>query len=1010
MCRKILHSGRSRRPFPWQASRHQVVRHRVVLHPVVLHGVVFIWAGLLCGVPLTAQTTADDLYQSVIRLQFLLGDGPEADAVRDRLNLRALETEAARGFNANLNLLVDAQRRIQSLGKTDEPYDAVSQALHDHIQALEQTDAADLLGTVGEFSSDLQPPSLESVDDQRQRVIELLKKLDRYNRNNLSYFGRHYLNKRLQINSLITKLSQLQLQQPDDDAQLRQFLADLNQFRTTVDEARQRFAKATTAYVNPYIMRGEWELNRFERQLFAFLLSKTERAQQAAKDEWEKRLRLFRDESGQLTDPGSREFQAELGRWLQQFEHRNQMQGFNVLARRQYSKPNMKLTVNERFANRMAARPVAEVDYVDQVIVGSRAQGFSYTRGSVSLDFVENPYSAQLTVHLNASVSSDTYSKEGNVTAYTSAAGNLGATRDLSANVGSVTVFPARSWGNVSSQFLGTNCLPLVDRIAFRRYSERRQRANEVASERARQQLLDRFSGETDEAFGEGLGRVTELRDRREELLERLFNFRDEFSEILAQKEDGSMVEPYPLVDPFVLPRISVNSTPDAIHVWGTLEGDNRLAAGSEPPPGAVPVDVRFQVHESMTANFIAPLIQGRLLENWQFTHIAEALTSQEVEAISPDEEKRFSILFMEGRPIQFEYENNEIGVTVYGKEFRREGQRYRDPIKISARFQVVNHEGVLKLVLVGSPNADFAIPALPGERSAEAIAFRQFLQDNLTEVTQGDRLEQAVELPANLLPLEFLEDQELAQQLAGAQLVEFTAEHGWITLGWNYSDPDTPMPNQIAHTPAIWPPPAPSEIESDDDTQPDLPQREQPQTESDTARSHLPSGDKRSMALPAAGATDWLQGTRRLYRIPAVYPSRAPHEGAAKRDVTLTLSPGMCPLPQSPQINTLSRSVALPPRHVNNLATWLRGNWNSVINVMLEGRQFAASNLAVNKLSRSFALPVRYVCWMTRPLSTGAIANGSDRRQTNQLSQSYVLPVRWVSTIAGQTSYVAQR
>ena len=70
--------------------------------------------------------------------------------------------------------------------------------------------------------------------------------------------------------------------------------------------------------------------------------------------------------------------------------------------------------------------------------------------------------------------------------------GMASANRDLAANVGNLSVFPVNAWAGVQSQFLGTNCTSLVDRIAYRQFAKKQPRAEEIASERARDRVQSR--------------------------------------------------------------------------------------------------------------------------------------------------------------------------------------------------------------------------------------------------------------------------------------------------------------------------------------------------------------------------------------------------------------------------------------------------------------------------------------------------------------------------------------
>ncbi len=771
-----------------------------------------------------AQNSADNLYLAVQQLQLALGDSEKSDEIRDRFYIRQLETESARGFSGNAAVLVDALAALSSADALSPALQNVRDRLVDHVAILEQAGLIDLEQFLAGLAAGLDDVSLESLAKSRDEVVAALLALDEFDQEELSEFGRYYLNKRLGLPNLAERLEGLNFEVLDislpDDIDLGlggnsegsqgqtqdELNRDLNTLRGELRDARQRFALATTDYPNLVIARAEKRIAGFQQQVTAYLLSQTTRALQAFQQDFSQRYRVLQEDS-----PASRLYQAELGRLLGLLEDRQQTPGVSGAVRQLFSGPNLKVTVEESIVNLLGGQTVSQIEHLDEVILGSRAQGWVYTSGLVSVDFINNPYSAHVRLRLNANLQTQAYTKEGPVTAYTSTMGMASVDRDVTANVGNVSVFPVTASASMASDFLGTDKAPLIDRIAFRRYSQKKFRAEEIAAERAEIRLRDEFDTETGQALDEGLQQLQTVRDRRGDFLARLAKFRRKFSEILAENEAGNIEGPVEMVDPFVLPRLFVTSTDSQLNIGGTLEGENRLAAPTAAPETVVPAEFRFQIHESLLSNMIAPLIQDRLLQNWQFGRIAEGLSSGKTELPKPENDRRWAIRFEDGRPIQVEFENNEIVITVYGKEFRQERRLYADPIHIAIRMRIVDIDGTLKLVRSGKAEVDFTYPPAEGKTlDPDAIAFRQFLQDNLDAALSDDPLEQAIELPGNLLPIDYVDDEQLKRRMEDARLVEFWMANGWLTMGWNYLPPQRVVGPQAIYTPGIgrgWPP-----------------------------------------------------------------------------------------------------------------------------------------------------------------------------------------------------------
>jgi hypothetical protein len=804
------------------------------------------FAGLLTTVVVpwhvaSAQTTSDQLYYAVQQAQQALGTGAPADEIRDRFLVRQLETESARGFTARVDVLEEAAGRFASAEIPGE-LAAVDAALQAHLKSLREGESLDVAGEVLNLSTTLQLVDLGVLDASRQKTLAVLRAMNDSNREDLSSYGRFHLNRKLGFESLYQALerfefrvgdidpeSYLQLgDESDDEFQQRisrleseqqdLFNRNLNTLRNQIARARQLFGLAWLQYENQKIAIAERSLFQFEKQLAAYLLVQSRR-RGAFEEQLQVRKQAFVSQQGQPVPPEDRLYQAELGRWLGLLSTRQQDNGLAVAARRQFSKPNLRITLQESLANRLGGQTVSQVDHVDEVIVGSRAQGFSYTSGAVNVDFLENPHSARVRIQLGGSIQSSTYSKEGPVTAYTSSGGNFQASRDVLANVGNLSIYDPDGWAGIATSFLGTNCGGPITRIASRRFGERQRRAEEIASERARDRMLGQFSAETDAALADGRKQFAETRSRRDEALAWFKELRGRISMLYSANEQGQPRDTYDLIDPLGIPRIFVKSSNSELQIGGVLEGSNRLAASTEPGGPTVPADVRVQIHESLLSNFMAPFLQNQLLENWKIRNTIEALVGGDAELPARADDRPFAIRFEDGRPIQIEFDNNEVGVTVFGKEFRQGGNSYADPLNINVRFRILDDQGELKLVRVSRAVAEFTYDPLEGK--SLDVGFKSFLQDNLDKSLAGDPLDNAIALPTNLIPLENVKDEEARNRLANARLVEVSMENGWLTLGWNYVTTDRPV--QASYTPAIWSELPEMEQPPTDDRQPDL-------------------------------------------------------------------------------------------------------------------------------------------------------------------------------------------
>ena len=508
-----------------------------VFRSLVLAAITFGVASLAAS-STTAQTTADHLYRSVLKLQASLNQGEDGDAVRDTYMIRDLEFESGLGFSGNVGTLQQASSQFAAAQNLSAELEAVQEALDTHLQQIYDAGSANVQNDIAGLESGMSDVDVNIIDEARTAAIKSIAAVEKFNEDELSIYGAHYLNKRLRIKSLTKELEEFEIpEELDDKDKSNAFNRSLVGFRQTVGNARRTYGLASTEYHNAVLVNAEHKLKMLEERSFAYLTSQSTRARESFEEQLAQRKQVFVSSDGILGDSNSRLYQAELGRWISLLQQRNQSSGIGSAARQQFSKPNLRITVQESLVNRLSSRTISEMEHLDEVVVGSRAQGWTYTSGLVSLDFLNSPSSAHVRIGTSGNIQSSAYSKEGPVTAYTQSYGSFQASRDILANIGNVSVFEPIGNANVWSEFLGTSCQSrLINRIAVDRFNERTNRANEIASERATERLIAQFTEETDKALFDGLGQLDELKSREGEFRKTLDESRGEISTTLARE------------------------------------------------------------------------------------------------------------------------------------------------------------------------------------------------------------------------------------------------------------------------------------------------------------------------------------------------------------------------------------------------------------------------------------------------------------------------------------------
>lgn len=255
-----------------------------------------------------------------------------------------------------------------------------------------------------------------------------------------------------------------------------------------------------------------------------------------------------------------------------------------------------------------------------------------------------------------------------------------------------------------------------------------------------------------------------------------------------------------------LFPNVYLFSTFDRIVAVARKDSISTLAADSQPADFGVNPQISVRVHESMLTNFLEKTFAGKKFTDKELAEQISEMLGSEPKGLAgksgddQEEAEPFSITFANIRPIQIEFEDQGIAVVVSGRRFSQGDNDIREGLKIILRFRIKSENGKLKLTRNG--NVDFAYP--PGaNRTPKLVTFRSFLNDRLNKDLEDSDTD--TDLPDNLLPIdkvEILQDSPIAQRL---QLLQFRSENGWLYIGWNLMPESGYAPNWVYDLPGIW-------------------------------------------------------------------------------------------------------------------------------------------------------------------------------------------------------------
>ena len=462
---------------------------------------------------------------------------------------------------------------------------------------------------------------------------------------------------------------------------------------------------------------------------------------------------------------------------------------FAIQAR--YSSPNIQISISNDFVNRLGAQSVRQTLPVNEQIFGRLIRGIAVSDSQVTLDFVDDPHQARVSLRLTGTVNARSHTQSGPVTAFAGASGNFEGRQNIAMNVGGLLAGKPYVAARISSELYGVSSqLEFVQRIARQMYQRDRARNELESARRLEKRVSDEFTDQANDALSQAISRLKDI-------LEKSVEFGD------------------------YVPEMHVYTTGDRLIVVGhktlfELTDVGRVSNLASPVANqgcSVNADVAIQLHESMLGNYIDTYFVNRTFSNDQLADRIHELTGERPEGLATDADagdEPWSITFASVRPIQLEFDNHAFAVTVTGRRFTQGDSTYQAGLKFRLPFKIKKQDGKLKLLRDGDATIDYVDP---DKKTAKLVAFKSLLETKLNSAgnKQNDDeprkspLLEGVELPENLIPVEQVEQLKKSIAIVKAmKLVEFRMIDGWLYTGWKYV-PESENSMWQIDTPAIW-------------------------------------------------------------------------------------------------------------------------------------------------------------------------------------------------------------
>ena len=733
----------------------------------------------LLATPVSGYQGSDStarLQSSVHRMTAWLGAGENSQQWRQFLLLNKLDTQSALGDQADIATLQAILDRFEmDVDGVDNPaFVDVRNRLRDQVEFLSRRSVYDIKGAVA--AAEFVPISGDQLEQYRQQTVFEYKSLQNYYRDIMASRKRAELFYEIELPDTIDFLSELEIEefvpevvikipgpddsdsQSDEDEKTAKELAERKkEVIIQLRGAAAALAKKNFQLNDPYVTSTRLSV---EKLLSAFVYATNSKAESY----FDREIKKLAENIDGLEDPAETAKHAIIGDSIGRLQSMGQMPHLVSAIRARYSLPNMRLSISASMINKILSRKIVKAQPVNELVLGRLIRGYAVSQGSVNMELVDDPNQAQFSIHLNATIDSQTHSVQHPITAFTSSCGIVDARRNIFLNATGFFANEPTGTACLSSDFLGVDTSNrLINKIAVKKYNEDKTRSENVGKERALKQAMDEFTKETD---------------------------------AIVAGRDSSILEK---IEPYagLLPEMRLRTTSQHLLVFGHRASAFGLAAHTEPPASFVNPDVGIKIHETLLTNYFTPYFSGKTFSNKQIAEKIVEIFGADPEGLGPKTEgDEFSIVFDTVQPIRFIFRENRLGVAISGKRFRQGKKNIDTALVISMNFKIVRKDGKLFLKQDGEATVDYGTPR---KKNARNTAFKNTLAQLIND-EERDELNQ--ELPNDLIPAEEFkfDNQGIAKRL---KLVQFSISEGWLQVGWDYRD-SLEFYSMLTDTPAI--------------------------------------------------------------------------------------------------------------------------------------------------------------------------------------------------------------
>lgn len=407
-----------------------------------------------------------------------------------------------------------------------------------------------------------------------------------------------------------------------------------------------------------------------------------------------------------------------------------------------YSQPNIRAIVSDDFLRKSFSRPVDQANPVNEVILGTTIIGQSILCGNVSPVLLDNPNQATLRLLMNADFASQNKGYNRGVVLNTSGSADVVACETLTLSDSGLqalgdTYADAQLSTNIQSI---EHRMKIVRKIAAKQASKKKPQADAIGEARMENRIRTQFHQQLTEQLSDANRRLREAMES-------------------------------PVISRLGIAKPNRNSwsLSDQLGLQWKVQSGTQLASDTPCPLPVDPCGVTLQIHESLVANLLDPVLAGRILRSEemdgyaaQFGEVAKGIQRKQ-------DDGPWAITLNSFQPVETVFDDNLIKFRVSTQRLEREDQSLPHTATVEASYRLVQSDGTIQLERQGDLNVEFTGKVQQGTRG---VVLRTFLKNKFEQLFREKLFDSPVRW-----------SDRLPEQFKDLQLCAVGIDDGWLQL-----------------------------------------------------------------------------------------------------------------------------------------------------------------------------------------------------------------------------------